>query len=262
MSISCLRWTRCLFLFLFVLVLFSLFAVRAYRKDVYLFIYVRIHIVYGRNLWYCIKVWGARCFDKQYNIQGERVDVRGGRRKESTCKMYAWGAWGWCTAEKKSGKKLKNFHESSARYVSQWNAICNLLNMMFSHSSSGVRQQPFCICKLCTHARTHTHSHDMRARKTVLCALCVSHIWLAHPCARTHKYTYMNTEPTRSLSTEHSTRHTRTHRSCEKPKMKPVIQFDKQFIIVIFLTLLCTQRIFGYDLSFGNGAWDIALNTQ
>lgn len=31
--------------------------------------------------------------------------------------------------------------------------------------------------------------------------------------------------------------------------MKPVIQFDKQFIIVIFLTLLCTQRIFGYDLS-------------
>lgn len=32
-------------------------------------------------------------------------------------------------------------------------------------------------------------------------------------------------------------------------KMKPVIQFDKQFIIVIFLMLLCTQRIFGYDLS-------------
>lgn len=26
-------------------------------------------------------------------------------------------------------------------------------------------------------------------------------------------------------------------------------QFDNQFIIVIFLTLLCTQRIFGYDLS-------------
>lgn len=34
-----------------------------------------------------------------------------------------------------------------------------------------------------------------------------------------------------------------------KTKMKPVIQFDKQFIIVIFLMLLCTQRIFGYDLS-------------
>lgn len=46
-------------------------------------------------------------------------------------------------------------------------------------------------------------------------------------------------------------------------KMKPVIQFDKQFIIVIFLmTLLCTQRIFGYDLSLLTVRGIFALNTQ
>lgn len=45
--------------------------------------------------------------------------------------------------------------------------------------------------------------------------------------------------------------------------MKPVIQFDKQFIIVIFLMmLLCTQRIFGYDLSLLTVRGIFALNTQ
>lgn len=158
----------------------------------------------------------------------------------------------------------------AARNVSQWNAICNLLNMMFSHSdnnsksSSSVRQQPFCICKLCTHTRTHTHIHTIWGREKLYSALWVSHICLVHPRARTHKYTFTWTQSRPDHWAQSTTlgSHTHTHRSCEKPKMKPVIQFDKQFIIVIFLTLLCTQRIFGYDLSFGNGAWDIALNTQ
>lgn len=54
-----------------------------------------------------------------------------------------------------------------------------------------------------------------------------------------------------------------TSRLRRKTKMKPVIQFDKQFIIVIFLTLLCTQRIFGYDLSLVTVRDDILRwNTQ
>lgn len=138
-----------------------------------------------RNLWYCIKVGGAR-FERE--------------KKFGVCVL--------------ASTKQSFFIRSVVRLASHTNtqnAICNLQKHVVR------KQQPFCIW--------------MREREK--------------PCylnrAREGEKERKREERPRNLSNI-------PFIVCET-KMKPVIQFDKQFIIVIFLTLLCTQRIFGYDLS-------------